>query len=117
MSDRLIWDTEDEAAIRARIARCALRQAGRHERAIEACLAELAGTPSADLSLVAFVLRRARHHSDRARRLAAMAARIDPDPAAAPSLAAALERHERNALRVARWRAEGTLAEVSGEAA
>ena len=110
MMERLVWDADDEVASRARVARSALRQAGRHERAIEACLAELGGAGVADLSLAAFVLRRAQRHGDRARGLAAMAARINRDPEAAASLAASLERHERNAMRVSEWAGDAALA-------
>lgn len=103
MGDRLVWDADDEVASRARVTRGALRQAARHERATEACLAEMSGSGTPSLSLTAFMLRRARRHVDRAQGLAAMATRINRDPQAEASLAASLERHERNALKVMRW--------------
>ncbi len=103
MGDPAVAGMHDEAASRSRVARGALRQAMRHERAIEACLAELDGMGDPKLSHVAFVLRRAQPHADRARGLAQMAARISRDPDAAPILAATVERQERNALRVAAW--------------
>ena len=103
MGDRVVWDAGDEVASRARVVRGALRQVARHEHAVEACLAELSGHGTPGLSQVAFMLRRARRHVDRAHGLAAMAARINRDPEAVASLAACLERQERNVLRVTRW--------------
>lgn len=91
----------DEAARLASVARGAVRQAGRHERAIEACLAELSGAGTPDHAVVAVVMRRARRHALHARELTALAARVNPEPDAAPSLAASLERQERNVLRLA----------------
>ena len=93
----------DEGLTRAKVAAGALRQAARHERALWACLAELdgRGAPTGPLTLA--MVGRARRHADRACGLARIAARLNRDPLAAPALAAAVERHERALLLVARW--------------
>ena len=99
---------------RARVAQGALRQAARHERALRACLAELNGRGAPSGALTLTVVRRARRHADRAFGLAKMAARLNRDPLVAAPLAAALERHERDVMRVARWdRADTMTAEVA----
>lgn len=103
MGDRPVGNAADEAASRARVARGALRQIGRHEHAIEACLSELRGRDEPTASQISSVLGRARHHAERARGLAAVAARINRDPNAAAALAAVIERQERVAMRVQRW--------------
>ena len=106
MDERTVGGLADERATRNRVVRGALRQAGRHERALEACLSELTGTGQPSLGLAAFVLRRARLHADRASGLAATATRLNRDGLAVAWLAAAVERQERNTLRVARWSAD-----------
>ena len=106
MDERTFGNIADELASRNRVIEGALRQAGRHERAVEACLSELTGAGDPSRGLAAFVLRRARLHADRANGLAGTARRLNRDQEAATWLAAAVERHERTALRVARWTSE-----------
>jgi hypothetical protein len=103
MSDRMVWAADDEATAKTRVARGAVRQASRHERAIEACLAELAGDGAPDPSLVDFMLRRARRHAGHAESLVQMASRVNQDDDVALTLAAKMEHHERNHLRVVEW--------------
>jgi hypothetical protein len=94
----------------ARVAESALRQAARHEQALDACLTELSGVGAPTPDAVEAALGRARHHAFRATGLAATAVRINDDPAASASLAAALEHHERSAQRVADLCATAELA-------
>lgn len=98
----------NDGLTRARVAEGALRQAARHERALRACLAELDGYGAPTGPLTVAMVRRARRHADRAHGLARIAVRLNRDPLAAPSLAAALERHDRNLMLVAQWGAVGT---------
>ena len=93
----------NDGLTRARVAEGALRQAARHERALRACLAELDGYGAPTGSVTLAMVRRARRHADRALGLARIAVRLNCDPLAAPPLAAALERHERDLMLVARW--------------
>ncbi|MGE3912981.1 MAG: hypothetical protein AB7K36_26725 [Chloroflexota bacterium] len=85
----------------ARVAASAIHQAARHELALQACLAELEGgdTPADDL--LASVRSRAQRHAGRATGLVQTAIRLNPDPETEVFYAALLERHERNAMRVA----------------
>ena len=85
--------------------RALLRQAGRHERAIEACLSELTGTCEPNLGLITFVLGRGRLHADRASGLTATASHLNRDAEAVTWLAATVVRQERNAVRLERWSA------------
>ncbi len=84
----------------ARVADSALRQAARHEKALDACLTELSGRGEPTPAATVAVLGRARHHASRAIGLAATAVRINRDPSAGAMLAAALEHHERGLHRV-----------------
>jgi hypothetical protein len=93
----------NEGLTRARVAAGALRQAARHERALRACLAELDGQAAPADPLTLAMVRRARRHADRACGLARIAAQLNRDPLSAPVLAAAVERHERDLLRVRQW--------------
>lgn len=92
----------DEGLTRAKVAAGALRQAARHERALWACLAELDGRGAPTGPVTRAMVGRARRHADRACGLARIAARLNRDPLAAPAIAAAVERHERHLLLVAR---------------
>jgi hypothetical protein len=83
-----------------RVASSAIKQAARHERALQACLAELDGTDAPTTDLAEETRRRAARHADRALSLTRTAIRLNRDPLAEPFLAALLERHERDALRV-----------------
>ena len=83
----------------ARVAASALQQAARHERALQACLAELDGIDEPDGHLAETTRRRASRHAERALGLTRTAIRLNRDPLAEAFLAALLERHERNALR------------------
>ena len=80
----------------------ALKQAARHEHALQACLNELGGrgVPTSELS--DSTRRRATHHAERALGLVRTAIRLNRDPLAEAFLAALLERHERNALWIER---------------
>lgn len=98
----------NDGLTRARVAEGALRQAARHERALHACLAELHGHGAPAGQLTVAMVRRARRHADRAHGLARIAVRLNRDPLAAPALAAALERHDRNLMLVAQWGAADT---------
>ncbi len=97
-------DKMDEIARRARLARGAVRQAERHDRAVELCLAELDGLGSPSRPMAAFLLGRAWRHASRAQALVKLANWINQDPGAAPLLAASLERQDRTTLRVTSWR-------------
>jgi hypothetical protein len=99
--DRSADDGMNDGMTRARVAEGALRQAARHERALHACLAELHGNGAPAGPLTVAMVHRARRHADRAHGLARIAVRLNRDPLAAPSLAAALERHDRNLMLVA----------------
>ena len=114
MDERTFDDAAEEAVTRERAVRGVLRQVGRHERAIEACLSELEGTGDPSGSLAAFVLRRARLHADRASGLTATANRLNRDDRAVMWLAAAVERQERNALRVERRSRDLSTSDVAG---
>jgi hypothetical protein len=85
-----------------RVAASAIQQAARHERALEACLAELDGGDAPHDDLAEATHRRAMRHAQRAVGLAKTAARVNRDPLAEAFFAALLERHERNALLVER---------------
>ena len=80
----------------------ALKQAARHEHALQACLAELGGydAPTGDLS--DSTQRRASRHAERAIGLVRTAIRLNRDPLAEAFLASLLERHERNAMLIER---------------
>jgi len=83
-----------------RVASSAIKQAGRHERALRACLAELGGTDAPTSDLAEETRLRAARHAERALSLTRTAIRLNQDPLAEAFLAALLERHERNALQV-----------------
>ena len=80
----------------------ALKQAARHERAIQACLAELGGYDAPTSDLADSTRRRATRHAERAIGLIWTAIRLNRDPLADAFLAALLEGHERNAMRIER---------------
>jgi hypothetical protein len=82
-----------------RVASSAIKQAARHEHALQACLAELDGPDAPTSDLAEATRRRASRHADRAIGLIRTAIRLNRDPLAEPFLAALLERHERHALR------------------
>ena len=88
---RLTWE---------RVVSSAITQAARHERALQACLAELGGTDAPKSDLAEATRRRAARHVERALSLTRTAIRLNRDPLAEAFLAALLERHERDALRV-----------------
>ena len=94
-----------------RVAASAIQQAARHERALIACLAELDGVDAPSREFAESVQRRARRHAERAIGLTRPAIRVNRDPLAETFFAALLERHERNALRVARS-ATGAVSEA-----
>jgi len=83
-----------------RVAAGAIQQASRHERALQACLAELRGVDAPTSELADSTRRRAMRHAERAISLTRTAIRLNHDPLAEAFLAALLERHERNALKV-----------------
>jgi hypothetical protein len=83
-----------------RVAAGALQQAARHEHALRACLAELSGSDEPSSEFAESTRRRASRHAERAIGLTRTAIRLNRDPLAGAFLAALLERHERNALRV-----------------
>jgi len=85
-----------------RVAASAIQQAARHERALQACLAELGGVDVPTRDLAEMARRRAMRHAERAIGLARTAVRVNRDPLAEPIFASLLERHERNALLVER---------------
>ncbi|MFN8521836.1 MAG: hypothetical protein U0821_01880 [Chloroflexota bacterium] len=103
MNEQLVWNRADEIATRRRVAHGALRQAARHEHAVEACLGELGGYDAPTMGLVASVLRRVRRHADRAEGLAQMASRINRDPEFAPVLVEALHRQRGLRARIEAW--------------
>jgi len=96
-----------------RVAASAIQQAARHERALQACLAELGGVdePTSDPSDA--TRSRAMRHADRAISLTWTAIRVNRDPLAEAFFAALLERHERNALLVERMAATASGAILS----
>ena len=114
MDERAFDDAAEEAVTRQRTVRAVLRQVGRHERAIEACLSELDGTGDPSPTLAALVLRQARLHAERASGLTATANRLNRDDEAVTWLAAAVERQERNVLRVERWAAGSATSDLVG---
>lgn len=98
-----------------RVAASAIQQAARHERALQACLAELGGVDEPTSDLAETARRRAMRHAERAIGLARTAIRVNRDPRAEPFFASLLERHERNALRVERMAATpGAALSVAG---
>lgn len=105
MSENRRDQTQTIGLSAARVATAAVQQAARHERALLACLSELAGYDTPGDELVQAVRRRATRHAGRAVGLVRTAIRINPDhdPLAEATFAALLERHERNALLVERW--------------
>ena len=112
--DEPTFDAAEHGMTRERAVRALLRQAGRHERAIEACLSELTGTCEPNLGLITLVLGRGRLHADRASGLTATANRLNRDDRAVMWLAAAVERQERNALRVERRSRDLSTSDVAG---
>ena len=102
MDENLGQQVRTGALTPERVAASAIQQAARHERALQACLAELGGgdEPTSDLTDTA--RRRAMRHAERAIGLTRTAVRVNRDPLAEPFFASLLERHERNALLVER---------------
>ena len=98
----------DERLARLKVAEGAMRQASRHERALRACLAELVGHGAPTDPMQSAMLARARRHADRAYGLAGVAIRLNRDPLAAPALAAALERLERDLMGLRGWGTDGS---------
>lgn len=96
-----------------RVAASAIQQAARHERALQACLAELGGAEEPTSDLAEATRRRAKRHADRAIGLTRTAIRVNRDPLAEAFFAALLERHERNALLVERMAATASGAALS----
>jgi hypothetical protein len=80
----------------------ALKQAARHEHALEACLAELGGYDAPTSDLADSTRRRASRHAERAIGLVRTAIRMNRDSLAEVFLASLLERHERNAMLIER---------------
>lgn len=87
-----------------RVAESAIHQAARHERALQACLAELGGVDEPTSDLADSTRRRAKRHADRAIGLIRTAIRMNRDPHTDTLFASLLERHEGNALLVERMR-------------
>ena len=85
-----------------RVAASAIQQAARHERALQACLAELSGVDAPTSDLAETARSRTLRHAGRAIGLVRTAIRVNRDPFAEPFFASLLERHERNALLVQR---------------
>ena len=102
MDDRSVDQVGTGALTPARVASSAIQQAARHERALQACLAELGGVDEPTSELAETTRRRAMRHAERAIGLTRTAIRVNRDPLAEAFLAALLERHERNALLVER---------------
>lgn len=102
MDENLGQQAHTGALTPERVAASAIQQAARHERALQACLAELGGgdEPTSDLAETA--RRRAMRHAERAIGLTRTAVRVNRDRLAEPFFASLLERHERNALLVER---------------
>lgn len=103
MRDTEPGEARPVALSRERVTASALQQSARHERATQACLAELAGVGDVSDPIAGVIQRRALRHARRAVELAATAVRLNRDPLAAPLLAGILERHERGLRRVAEW--------------
>jgi hypothetical protein len=101
MDENMGEQTATGALTWEKVAASAIKQAARHERALEACLAELGGTDLPTSDLAESTRRRALRHAERAIGLAKTAVRVNRDPLAEMFFAALLERHERNALLVA----------------
>jgi LmbE family N-acetylglucosaminyl deacetylase len=85
-----------------RVVAGAIKQAARHEHALQACLAELGGRDEPMSDLADATRRRAMRHAERALGLTRTAIRLNRDPLSEPFLAALLERHERAAMQVER---------------
>ena len=102
MDETLGQQTRTGALTPERVAASAIQQAARHERALQACLAELGGVDLPTRDLAEMARRRAMRHAERAIGLARTAVRVNRDPLAEPIFASLLERHERNALLVER---------------
>lgn len=96
-----------------RVAASAIQQAARHERALQACLAELSGSDEPTSDLAEATRRRALRHAERAIGLTRTAIRVNRDPLAEAFFASLLERHERNALLVERMAATSDGARLS----
>ena len=88
-----------------RVAESAIQQAARHERALQACLAELGGVDEPASDLADATRRRALRHAERAIGLIRTAIRMNRDPLTDTLFASLLERHEGNALLVERMTA------------
>ena len=102
MDENSGYQTRPSALTPERVAASAIQQAARHERALQACLAELGGVDEPAVDLADSTWRRATRHAERAVGLARTAVRVNRDPLAEAFFAALLKRHERNALRVQR---------------
>jgi hypothetical protein len=102
MEDETTTQTGNSALTPERVATSAIQQAARHERALRACLAELDGRDAPNDDLSDATRQRALRHAHRAISLAKTAIRVNRDPLAGAFFAALLERHERNAMLVAR---------------
>ena len=102
MDEMLGQQTRTSALTPERVAASAIQQAARHERALQACLAELGGVDAPTSDLADTARRRAMRHAERAIGLARTAVRVNRDPVAEAFFASLLERHERNALLVER---------------
>lgn len=102
MDEQEIQQTSSGTLTWEKVVGGALKQAARHEHALQACLAELGGydAPASDLS--DSTRRRATRHAERAIGLVRTAIRLNRDPLADAFLAALLERHERNAMLIER---------------
>jgi hypothetical protein len=100
MDDMVGQQTRTGALTPERVAASAIQQAARHERALQACLAELDGVDAPTSELAETARRRAMRHAERAIGLARTAIRVNCDPLAEAFFASLLERHERNALLV-----------------
>ena len=102
MDESLGQQARTSALTPERVAAGAIQQAARHERALQACLAELSGVDEPAVELANSTWRRAARHAERAVGLARTAVRVNRDPLAEAFFASLLERHERNALLVER---------------
>ena len=96
-----------------RVAASAIQQAARHERALQACLAELGGVDEPTSDLADATRSRAMRHAERAIGLTRTAIRVNRDPLDEAFFAALLERHERNALVVEQMAATPAGARLS----
>ena len=113
MEDQVDQRTATATLTPARVAASAMQQAARHERALQACLAELTGNDLPTPDIAVSVRARALRHANRAVNLAKTAIRIDRGSPTDAFFAALLERYERNALLVERWVAGRTEATVA----